>query len=101
MDLNQPFDATARMEEARKQREFEEGLKHIRASSFVRWAEPQDELPEKPGKYVVMIEEGGMAWISTRSWSGQEWLNMNACEKVTEWLVNLLTPAELRARHAK
>ena len=96
-DPTKPFDATERVEQALKEREFQEGLKLLRAMSWVRWREPADALPPKPEKYVVMVEEGGVAYLTTRSWSGSMWLNMNACEKVTEWLENLKTPGELRA----
>jgi hypothetical protein len=99
MDMNEPLDATARMADAERRRNMEEGIKRIKASSFVRWVKPEDETPPKPEKYVVMVEEGGMAWLSTRSWSGQGWLNMNACERVSEWLDGLITPAEQRARN--
>lgn len=96
MDLNQPFDATRRMEEARQERESKEAIRLIRALCWVRWREPADTLPPKPEKYVVMVEEGGMAYLTTRSWGGEAWLNMNACEQVTAWLENLKTPDELR-----
>lgn len=98
IDMHQPFDGPLRMEEERRKRELAEAVENIRSMIGCWWRDPVKQPPLKAGKYVVMVEEGYMAFLSTRSWSGDAWLNMNLGEKVTEWLDGLLTPAEKRAQ---
>ena len=98
MDMHQPLDGPLRMERERERRELEEAIADIRAMVPCWWREPEKKLPPKPEKYVVVVEEGGMAYLTTRSWSGTDWLNMRPAEKVTEWLEGLLMPADIRTR---
>lgn len=98
MNMDQPLDATRRMEEQDQQRRLNEFVADAKVMVIAHWRTPEKKLPPKPEKYVVMVEEGGMAYLTTRSWSGTDWLNMRPCEAVTEWLDGLLLPTDLRLR---
>ena len=62
----------------------------VRYEDIPRWVSVEDELPEKPGDYIVAYEHLGVPGIREVRWYGNQWDTVLAT--ITHWLKNLEMP---------